>query len=72
MSADYANLLIDAINALMNMQVVGANNIATVTIAGSQVYLDFSRLEDRLSNPTVTANGSCSGNNITINIGIDI
>ena len=71
-SAEYANRLIDAVNALMNLQVVGANNIATVSITAGQVYLDFAKLEDRLTNPTVTANGSCSGNNITINISLDI
>ena len=71
-SAEYANRLIDAVNALMNMQIVGSNNIAKPAISGSQVFLDFSKLEERLSNPSMTASGTCSGNNITINISLNI
>lgn len=71
-SAEYANRLIDAVNALMNLQVVGANNIAKITSTGSQVFLDLSKLEDRLTNPTMTASGTCSGNNISINISLNI
>ena len=71
-SAAKANELIDAINALRNMQIVNGNNIGTVAVTKTQVFLDFTKLEQRLLDPTITASGTCANNNITINISLNI
>ena len=71
-SAELANMLIDRVNALYNMQVMNGGNIATVSVTASQVFLDFSKLEQRLTNPALTASGTCANNNITINISLNI
>ncbi len=100
-SAEYANLLIDMINAIGSGKVAPIANVGKMMLSGGQFILDLSAfdarlrfvegaingpagnntvslanrvtiLENRVNNPTIIANGSCTGNNIAINISLNI
>ena len=78
-SAEYANKLIVPLNAIMAGRIVPITGVGSIFYSGDQFILDLSQLdarmravEGRLNNANITANGSCSGNNITINISLNI
>lgn len=78
-SASYANKIIIPLNAILNGRVAPIANVGTFKFAGGQFILDLSALdgrlravERRLNGASITANGSCSGNNISINISLNI
>lgn len=104
-SSDYANKLIDVINAFGSGKVAPIANVGQMLLSGGQFILDLSVLDqrlraietaglaanisalqnnvtilqnnvttinNRLNNASISANGSCTGNNITINVSLNI
>lgn len=78
-SAKRANELIDAINAIRAGTVAPAVNVGKFSCTANQFILDLSlfdnrlkAVEDRLNAASINASGACSGNNITINISLNI
>ena len=65
-SAKYANMLIDAINALMKAKVAPVAGVGNMLAAGGQVVYDFTQFDQRLKVVEGLTLGPVGGNGVTL------